>query len=91
MRNDARPIGEDAHDADPLAQEQAVQRSPAGRSQPGGSVVDEHAASSNTQHSNGLAGGSRAGGPERTPERRREDARENPTMPGDEATARTEI
>lgn len=75
MRNDARPIGEDAPRDDAHRQEQAVQRSPAGTSRPGGSVDDEHAASSNTQHANGLAGGSPAGGPARTPERTRAEDR----------------
>jgi hypothetical protein len=79
-------------------QEQAVERSPAGASQPGGSVVDERASSSNTQHAGGLTGGSPSGPPTVTPERAREDRRktpeqkrDNPTMPGDEETLRTEI
>jgi len=91
MRNDARPVGEGAHDTDPLRQEQAVERSPGGGSQPGGSVVDEHTASSNTQHSNGLAGGNPSGSPQETPERRREEVRDNPTLPDDDATLRTEM
>jgi hypothetical protein len=69
MRNDARPIGEDAPREDAAREEQAVERSPAGTSRPGGAVDDEHAASSNTQHAGGLSGGSPGGGPTRTPER----------------------
>jgi hypothetical protein len=76
MRNDARPIGENAPRDDAGRQEQAVERSPAGRSRPGSSVDDEHAASSNTQHADGLSGGSPAGGPRQTPERMRTEERE---------------
>ncbi len=75
MRNDARPVGEDAPRDDAHRQEQAVQRSPGGASRPGSAVDDERTASSNTQHSNGLAGGSPAGGPGRTPERMRAEDR----------------
>ncbi len=78
MRNDARPIGENAPRDDAGRQEQAVERSPAARSRTGGSVDDEHAASSNTQHSNGLTGGHPSGGPARTPERMRTEEEKKP-------------
>ncbi len=78
MRNDARPVGENAPRDDAGRQEQAVERSPAGRSRSGASVDDEHAASSNTQHAGGLTGGSPAGGPTHTPERMRVEEEKKP-------------
>ncbi len=81
MRNDARPIGENAPRDDAGRQEQAVQRSPAGRSRSGGSVDEEHAASSNTQHAGGLTGGSAAGPPTRTPERIRAEQKSDAPKP----------
>jgi hypothetical protein len=92
MRNDARPVGEDAPRDDARFQEQAIERSPAGTSRPGSAVDDEHATSSNTQHSNGLTGGSPAGGPQQTPERdRAEEAREHPLNADDKAALRTDF
>lgn len=92
MRNDARPIGENAPREDAHRQEQAVERSPAGGSRSGPAVDDEHAASSNTQHANGLTGGSPAGGPGHTPERdRTEEAREHPLNSDDKAALRTDF
>lgn len=81
MRNDARPVGENAPRDDAAGQEQAVQRSPGGASRPGGSVDDERTASSNTQHAGGLTSGSPAGGPARTPERLRAEEKEEEQKP----------
>ncbi len=99
MRNDARPTGEHAQqDLDPAHQEQVVQRSPAGASRPGASVVDERTSSSNTQHAGGLSGGDPEGPPRETPERLREEEqgfaphRDNdPALPANDATLRTKI
>ncbi len=97
MRNDARPEGERAQrDLDPAHQEQAIERSPGGSTRPGPSVVDEHAASSNTQHAGGLTGGSPEGPPKETPERRDERGKaassgSDPALPADDSTLWTDI
>lgn len=94
--------------ADPRDQEQVVERSPGGANK-SERLVDEHTAVSSTQSSGGLGGGSPAGGPRATPERRETErqigtgrtgrdgrpdeggGRENPVMPTDDQTLRTEI
>ncbi|HET7617619.1 MAG TPA: hypothetical protein VFK20_03850 [Vicinamibacterales bacterium] len=78
----------------PEDQEPVVHRSPNAGAPT--RVEEEHTAASSTQTSSGLAGGSPAGGPQKTPEREEYEKRErghgdDPVMPADDSTLNTKI